>query len=257
MPRHVNLSGSCIVAFFSDCKNLHPLTPSLGMMGAQLKAPLKPLKTIVLWYTEGFMGGSLIAPPSRQYLGQLYVWSVFSFQRSTWPWHHPSCVFNAIWEIDYAQRNIFEIACNQPEINLKMGYTIFKIRLYIPFSGWFGTKRMSIWFQVNLKMVRTIWFRVDLIRFLCVCLETHLENWLRSAVRDTSVSRHHRDLIQDPPETLRTITALSYWGVQGDLQLGPRFSVRSLWQRMYSILVWVESQWKINTMESQFIYLSL
>ena len=46
-----------------------------------------------------------------------------------------------------------------------------EIRLYIPFSDWFGTK--YVWIQTNQKMLNTIWFRVDLIRFrkyfsLCV-----------------------------------------------------------------------------------------
>ena len=39
------------------------------------------------------------------------------------------------------------------------------IMLYLPCSGWFGSKRMSVWFQINRKMVNTIWFRVDLMRF--------------------------------------------------------------------------------------------
>ena len=47
-----------------------------------------------------------------------------------------------------------EIIINQPEI-----------RLYLPFSGWFVSKRTSVWIQINRKMVTTIWFRVDLIRF--------------------------------------------------------------------------------------------
>jgi len=41
-------------------------------------------------------------------------------------------------------------------------------RLYLPFSDWFWIKRTSVWFQINQKMVYTIWFRFDLIRFLCV-----------------------------------------------------------------------------------------
>ena len=39
------------------------------------------------------------------------------------------------------------------------------IRLYLPFSDWFESKRTSVWIQMNRKMVNTIWFRVDLIRF--------------------------------------------------------------------------------------------
>ena len=52
------------------------------------------------------------------------------------------------------QRYLFEILLNQTEI-----------RLYLPFSDWFWTKRTSVWFQINRKIVSTIWFRFDLIRF--------------------------------------------------------------------------------------------
>ena len=49
------------------------------------------------------------------------------------------------------------------------------IILYLPVSDWFGNKRTCQFvFQINLKMVNTIWFRFDLIRFrkkyLCVVL---------------------------------------------------------------------------------------
>ena len=54
----------------------------------------------------------------------------------------------------YTQRNLFEILLNQSEI-----------RWYLPFPDWFRTKRMSVWFQINRKMVTTIWFRFDLTRF--------------------------------------------------------------------------------------------
>ena len=52
------------------------------------------------------------------------------------------------------QRNIFEILLNETEI-----------RLYLPFSDRFVTKRTSVWIQINHKMINTIWFRVDSIRF--------------------------------------------------------------------------------------------
>jgi len=55
---------------------------------------------------------------------------------------------------DYTKRNVFEILLNQPWI-----------RLYLPFSDWFRSKRTSVWIKINRKMVNTIWFRVDLIRF--------------------------------------------------------------------------------------------
>ena len=47
-----------------------------------------------------------------------------------------------------------EILFNQPEI-----------RLHLPFYDSFGTKRTSVWFQINRKMVYTISFRFDIIRF--------------------------------------------------------------------------------------------
>ena len=73
----------------------------------------------------------------------------------------------------YTQRNIFEILLNQPEI-----------RLYLPFSEWFG--RMSVWIQINRCMVNTIWFRVDLVRFgkyFSVCIRLVASQFGRIAMR--------------------------------------------------------------------------
>ena len=61
----------------------------------------------------------------------------------------------------YTRINIFEILLNQTEI-----------RLYLQFSDWFETKRTTVWLKINRKMVNTIWFLFDLIRFrkdLSVC----------------------------------------------------------------------------------------
>ena len=52
------------------------------------------------------------------------------------------------------QRIFFEILINQTEI-----------RLYLPLSDWFGSKRTEVRFQINRCMLNTIWFRFDLIRF--------------------------------------------------------------------------------------------
>ena len=63
----------------------------------------------------------------------------------------------------YTQRNLFGILLNQPEI-----------RLDLSFSNRFGTKRTSVWIQINRKIVNAIWFRVDLVRFrkdFSVCSE--------------------------------------------------------------------------------------
>ena len=58
------------------------------------------------------------------------------------------------WLKFFTQRNIFEILLNQPEI-----------RLYLLVSDWFGSKRTSVSIQISQKMVNTIWFQFDLIRF--------------------------------------------------------------------------------------------
>ena len=64
----------------------------------------------------------------------------------------------------HTQRIFFQILLNQP-----------KIRLYLPCINLFGNKRTFVWFKINRKMVNTIWFRVDLIRFrkdFSVCIFT-------------------------------------------------------------------------------------
>ena len=40
-----------------------------------------------------------------------------------------------------------------------------EIRLYLPSSDWFGSKRTSVWIQINRKMVNTIWFQFESKRF--------------------------------------------------------------------------------------------
>ena len=92
------------------------------------------------------------------------------------------------------QKNLFEILLNQTEI-----------RLYLPFSNWFGTKQMSSWFQIDRTMKNTILFRFHLIQFrkdfsVCTVIETSDE------------------------------TSLSYWGVQDGPKLRP-----PLCQRYFSL----------------------
>ena len=38
--------------------------------------------------------------------------------------------------------------------------------VFITFVEWLGSKRTSVWIQINQKLVNAIWFRVDLIRLL-------------------------------------------------------------------------------------------
>ena len=66
------------------------------------------------------------------------------------PWRHYS-----VSKLVYTQRNLFGILLNQT-----------KIRLYLTFLNWFGTKRTSVWFQINRLMVNTIWFRPPLLEII-------------------------------------------------------------------------------------------
>ena len=67
------------------------------------------------------------------------------------------------WQAIASWRTVHtEILLNQTEI-----------RLYLLSSDWFGTKLRSVRFQINLKMINTIWFQFELIRFwkdLSVCM---------------------------------------------------------------------------------------
>ena len=71
----------------------------------------------------------------------------------------------------YPERNLSEILIDQTEIIL-----------YLPFSDWFGTEWVTVWFRINRKMVNTIWFRFDLIRFLWD-LPEHVRLYFTDAVQ--------------------------------------------------------------------------
>ena len=95
------------------------------------------------------------------------------------------CVYNicatkgSTYIMCYTQRNLFEIILNQAEI-----------RLYLPFySDLLGTKRTSVWFRINRKMVYTILFLFDSISFRkyfsvctiwdCFCFDKSTCDWLK------------------------------------------------------------------------------
>jgi len=65
-------------------------------------------------------------------------------------------------ELQYTHKNILEILLNLTEF-----------RFYLPFSDRFGTKRMSVWFQINRNMVNTIWFRFDFEK-ISLCVDSYL-----------------------------------------------------------------------------------
>ena len=57
-------------------------------------------------------------------------------------------------------------------LNVEILLNQSKIILYLPYSDWFGSKRMSVWTQFYRKIVNTIWIQVDFNKiskkFLCV-----------------------------------------------------------------------------------------
>ena len=70
---------------FSRLEKFHLLSErlaSVGIIEAQLRAPLKPLNTIALWWTEGFQGVLQGSIWCREMLvsQKLYVWSLLFFQ---------------------------------------------------------------------------------------------------------------------------------------------------------------------------------
>ena len=68
-----------------DWEKLHPDSErlaSLGIMVAQLMASLKPLNTIVLWWSKTFQRDPKVGPRDTercQSLGNLWVWSLLFF----------------------------------------------------------------------------------------------------------------------------------------------------------------------------------
>ena len=102
------------------------------------------------------------------------------------------------------------VVCTHREILLVQT----EIRFYLLFSDWFESKRTSVWHQINWKMVNTIWFRVDLIRFrnkfsVCILifpLAVKPRNnlcqrppfFFISTAREAGVSLHHRVPIEGP-----------------------------------------------------------
>ena len=76
----------------------------------------------------------------------------------------------------FTHREIFfEILLNQTEI-----------WLYLLFSEWFRSKRtVSVWIQIDRKIVNTIRFLFDLIRFLCV--HTTLEKYFLNLSKSNQI----------------------------------------------------------------------
>ena len=145
-------------------------------------------------------------------------------------------MFSTSSKIQAAQRNLSDILLKSNRNQII--FTIFRLICTV-----------RLLFQIIRKMVNTIWFRFDLMRFLCVWLRIDWNHSLPRAPhykiispinhrwpaanlqknervktqigkintdqigREIGVSRHHGGWIEKPPETPRTVTALSYWRV--------------------------------------------
>ena len=140
----------------------------------------------------------------------------------------------------YTHRIFFEILLNQTEISL-----------FLPFFRliW-NSKQMSVWFQINRKMVNTIWFLFDLTRFrkdFSVCTTNNGPN-----IPVVGLDKHQRSGVElfvrlSSFSTLRTPPLKPHGpsqnfrieGLKGTPQLGPQYAERrqSLGQRMWILQV--------------------
>ena len=105
-------------------------------------APLKPLNqyhnTVMVkgFQWEGYYDEEC------QSLGQLYAW----------PWG--SDAFCHLWSLSHAaESDLFLVA----RIQIDFWILVNKIWIVITVSNWFGTKRISVWFQINKKIVIAVW----------------------------------------------------------------------------------------------------
>ena len=117
---------------------------SHGKMSPQLRVPLNLLNTIEC--CDGSRG---------------FRWAL---NWAPWCWETPELYVSVLlFGENCTQRNLSEILLNQTEM-----------RLHLTFSNWLETKRTSVCFQINRKMVYTIQFRVHLIRsrkYFSVCTQ--------------------------------------------------------------------------------------
>ena len=80
--------------------------------------------------------------------------------------------------------------------NLWRYFSTYKTGIFLEHT----IKRMSVWLQINRKMVNTIWFMSDSIRFrndfsVCTSRLKKLQRLYRTAFRETCVSWHPRGQI--------------------------------------------------------------
>ena len=92
-------------------------------------------------HSKGSIENEESPPPKR--LGEIFL----KLARQQWRCSGEFLNRGEKLEMTYTQRYLFELLLNQTDI-----------RLYSSFSNWFGTRRTSVWFKINRKMLNTIWF---------------------------------------------------------------------------------------------------
>ena len=68
----------------------------------------------------------------------------------------PSTDFVTVIVQVWIENFFLEILLNQPDFFLEILLNQPEIRLYLPFSDWFKSKRASVWIQIYRKMVNAI-----------------------------------------------------------------------------------------------------
>ena len=126
--------------------------------GAWLRAPLKPLQNSRLCMALRGLRGPLNLAERHK------------------PLEQPMIIIPVCWLDRNFFGEFFFLSQNEKEENMRIlhrnstqreiYYNQTEIRLFLLFSDLLGTKRTSVCFQINRKMVYTIWFRFDLIWFL-------------------------------------------------------------------------------------------
>ena len=89
-----------------------------------------------------------------------------------------------------------------------------------------GTKRTSVWFHINRKMVNTIWFLFDLIRFRKLCVYT--DAWLQKHKFAVGETIYIQRAMHIYIKLYKCIATVSIMGTQFRAPLEPRNTIM-LW----------------------------
>ena len=126
---------------------------SLDKMGAQLRSPLKPLNTIMLWYTGGFMGGHQFSPmmPSKSSLSDNCTFDRCSF----WVWRDGAAsVLDQSWPAVTRARScllscVTHVVCHGVQCNGVLCLLLCVTRVVPNFFLWEIISSTAIWARIE------------------------------------------------------------------------------------------------------------